>query len=363
MKPAINIQNYEEFFLLYADGELSVAEQLAVEQFVQAHPQLAGELELLQQLRLPQEELRFDAKELLFRNAEQAITLENYETHFLLYVDNELDAAQRRDVELFVLQHPALQDQFLLLKQTQLPVETMVFADKSSLYRKEDKKRPVFYMSWQRAAVAAALMGLAVLAWMLVPSNNKIKDQAIAQLPAVKQPPVAAAAMPAQGNETASGPVASTEQKNRIQQSPVQVKETGGQAVPVDNAPAAEPVHDLTARVNLDAEPVSSQLANRNAEAGNVSGRAGIKAPVEHTDLVAVSKKEDEHPAVTVQPAVYKELDTEDDKKSLYVGSLEINKDKLRGFFRKATSLFRGKAKQQEDDKTEATPSNTRTLR
>ena len=62
---------------------------------------------------------------------------------------------------------------------------------------------------------------------------------------------------------------------------------------------------------------------------------------------------------------VYKELDTEDDKKSLYLGSIEINKDKLRGFFRKATSLFRGKAREQEEEKNEATPSasNTRSLK
>jgi hypothetical protein len=52
---------------------------------------------------------------------------------------------------------------------------------------------------------------------------------------------------------------------------------------------------------------------------------------------------------------VYKELDTESDSnnKSLLLGSLEINKDKLRGFFRKASSIFRGKNK-QEDERTES---------
>jgi hypothetical protein len=59
-----------------------------------------------------------------------------------------------------------------------------------------------------------------------------------------------------------------------------------------------------------------------------------------------------------IQPAVYKELDTEDEKKSLLLGSLEINKDKLRGFFRKAGSLFRSKSK-TEEDKTESRPSST----
>ena len=53
----------------------------------------------------------------------------------------------------------------------------------------------------------------------------------------------------------------------------------------------------------------------------------------------------------------------DDEKKSLYVGSLEINKDKLRGFFRKAGSIFRSKSK-TEDDKTDSRPvSNSRSLK
>jgi hypothetical protein len=56
--------------------------------------------------------------------------------------------------------------------------------------------------------------------------------------------------------------------------------------------------------------------------------------------------------------AVYKELDTDDERKSLYVGSVEINKDKIRGFLRKASSLFKGKNK-SEEEKTEISNSPT----
>ena len=51
----------------------------------------------------------------------------------------------------------------------------------------------------------------------------------------------------------------------------------------------------------------------------------------------------------------YKEIDTDDNNKSLYVGAIEINKDKLRGFLRKAGSIFKSKAK-QEEDKTDTSP-------
>ena len=59
-----------------------------------------------------------------------------------------------------------------------------------------------------------------------------------------------------------------------------------------------------------------------------------------------------------IKPAVYKELDTDDERKSLYVGSVEINKDKLRGFLRKASSLFKGKNK-NEEEKNEISNSHT----
>ena len=59
-----------------------------------------------------------------------------------------------------------------------------------------------------------------------------------------------------------------------------------------------------------------------------------------------------------VKPAVYKELDTDDERKSLYVGSIEINKDKLRGFLRKASSLLKGRNK-NEEEKTELSNSHT----
>jgi hypothetical protein len=46
----------------------------------------------------------------------------------------------------------------------------------------------------------------------------------------------------------------------------------------------------------------------------------------------------------------YKELETDEDNKGLLLGSIEINKDKLRGFFRKASSIFKSKAAREEED-------------
>ena len=50
----------------------------------------------------------------------------NYEEFFLLYVDNELSAAERKQVEAFVEQHPDLEEELMMLKQSQLKPDTSV---------------------------------------------------------------------------------------------------------------------------------------------------------------------------------------------------------------------------------------------
>jgi len=53
-----------------------------------------------------------------------------------------------------------------------LPQETILFPDKSVLYQQETRK-PVA-MGWWRMAVAAALIGLVVLVWNLIPAGKQV---------------------------------------------------------------------------------------------------------------------------------------------------------------------------------------------
>lgn len=131
----------------------------------------------------------------------------------------------------------------------------------------------------------------------------------------------------------------------------------------------------LIARNDANVLPVElkkTDLAVVNAIAPVETGHAAQRLPerkasIANTDLIVADTHTEKNTVENniVKPAVYKELDTEDDKKSLYLGSIEINKDKLRGFFRKAGNLFRSKARQQqEDEKAETNPAtNTRSLK
>ena len=169
----INRHNYETYFLLWVDGELSDEEQVAVDRFVAENPDLAEELSLLKSTQLqPEETIVFKDKEALFKKEGQDISLNNYEEWFLLYTDKELSEEQRKQLEVFVLQHPALQNDFEWLQKTRLPEEKWVFDNKELLYRKSSGTRPVVYMRWMRYAAAAAVIGIMATVWMLAPTNT-----------------------------------------------------------------------------------------------------------------------------------------------------------------------------------------------
>lgn len=360
----INRQNYEAFFLLYIDGELSLSDRQAVELFVRENADLADELALFQQMQLPAEQLAFADKLSLYRFEAEDIHAANYEERFLLYVDNELDASAREKVEVFVLQNPGVQDHFTLLKQTRLPLETIVFQDKNSLYRREEKK-PVVYFNWQRLAVAAVFTALAISVWMLLPrervvqtlaqqvSVNKILDQQHTMIAPGKE---TTASLPGVKNNTAD-PVIKNKTGNGVQTQPM-VNPVPEQ----DNLLAQNTIPQV-----IDTKPETVVPAVTNPVE---TGHAVIERPItENTSVsgaepVKNSGPSDEMLNPVAQPAVYKELDTDDEKKSLYLGSLEINKDKLRGFFRKAGNLLRSKAKQEEENNRSetSTPTNRRVL-
>src|SRR6476469_2733867 len=106
----INLSNYEEYFLLYTDNELSKEEREAVELFVSQHPHLASELDMLQEAKLPvNDAILFGNKASLYK-AENSININNYEEYFLLHTDKELSANEEEEVEQFVLHHPQLQE-------------------------------------------------------------------------------------------------------------------------------------------------------------------------------------------------------------------------------------------------------------
>jgi hypothetical protein len=126
----INLSNYEDWFLLYADGELTDAEQEAVLQFVKQHPSLQEELDLLLSMRF---------------QPETEIKIADHSTLTAEYF-NELETTYCFEPDL-----------------------TIQFPDKENLY----KRTAASVISMFRfAAVAASTIVTAGLIWWFVGTNS-----------------------------------------------------------------------------------------------------------------------------------------------------------------------------------------------
>ena len=183
----INRHNYEEYFILYLDNELSDAERSMVETFVQHNPDLKDELDILLQSRLlPDNNIVFDNKEELMKAADDpAIHLSNYEEWLTLYVDDELSLEQKKQVEKFIALYPKVQQEISLLQKAKLQPEEIVFPYKESLYRRTEKVR-VIQMNWRKIAVAVVLLLALSTTVILIFNKNKQPESRLANNPSNK---------------------------------------------------------------------------------------------------------------------------------------------------------------------------------
>ncbi len=159
----INIENYKEYFLLYADNELTPGQKKIVDMFVKSNPQLKQEFNgILATVQTPAA-IEFSYKSSLLKNDKDAfIDLSNYESRFIEYHDGELGNIQKLFVEDFISEHKELKKAFeqIGLCKTE-PDLSVHFTDKESLYHKPAGVVSAFFF---RTAVAAAILGFLVWA-------------------------------------------------------------------------------------------------------------------------------------------------------------------------------------------------------
>ena len=177
---SINRHNYEPFFLLYIDNELSAPERNDLELFVKDNPDLQKELMMLQQSIVAADDITFNFKSQLLKPEKiSAQTEEN----LLLYIDGELSKKETKVFEQALVSDKNVAAELALLQQTRLSPDTnIIFAYKQRLYRKEDSR--VLPFGWWRMAAAAVFIGFGI--WgtaVYLNSSNKpvIKEIAVNQ--------------------------------------------------------------------------------------------------------------------------------------------------------------------------------------
>ncbi len=351
---AMNRNNYEEYFLLYMDKELSSDENKMVEDFMQKNPDLAQEYNSLTVVKLqPDHAILFDNKNELTRH-ESFIHAGNYTEMTLLYIDKELSHEENIFVEKFYGQHPELQREMDALQYTILPEEHIIFTDKKSLYKHEGKVR---YMSWKKYAVAAAVLLFIFAAWLLYPAKTDLpitaktnpgepsKIEQKSHQPGTKNDSLKNIVLPNPQNER----VIVAEENN--QPGKKEIKE--GQKILKNKVPE---IHNTPVLVANNVSPQEKIiLPSANNDLNVFSEREKLlneKESVADNKDYSISIYTYEPPAKTIQAAAYKELDTSpEDGNTLAIGTIAINKEKLNGLLKKAGSLFGKKAKEEKNEK------------
>ncbi len=229
-----------------------------------------------------------------------------------------------------------------------------------------------------RMAVAAAVIGIAVLGWWLYPTGKvipatetvEVKPQVKHALPktidtvivpapqnvqqntaaingnkaqdkSVKQPAI----VPAQQNPQQNTAAIKKAQDKTIQ--PLKVNDQ------VQQAPVAQPGNDkiaytpqpqLQTRVDTSVTHLPVALnQDKNTIAANDNIQPAINNPA--TGNQEIKQDPQNIRAVYASNTVnvpYKVIDTDDEDRSMYIGSLELNKDKVKGFFKRAGRIFGG---------------------
>lgn len=346
----IDRHNYEEFFILYLDNELSAEERSRVEDFAAANPDLKVELNLLLQSKLvPDTDLIFNGKEELLKHAD-GIGSHNYTEWLLLYTDNELDPAQRSSLEQWIAQNPTAQQELSLLQKTRFqPDESVVFPYKQSLYRTEER-RTVAIRWWRMAAAAVLLLGVSTAAFMF---NQKRKADPIAAggNGTVTSGPVAQINTSAGKDSHNVAPVENTGANSAADATAVNTtgtaaantgEEPSSKIDNIDNKKAAQPDAFVVNKVESKQETATPVNADPVTEENNpvVKRTTDMSEVLDNSRSVAnVDLNAD--PSLTIQkqitplPGV-----TQEDPEALDIVNQSGKKNRLRGFFRKITRTF-----------------------
>lgn len=361
----INRNNYEDFFLLYLDNELDAEARLAVENFAEQNADLKAELQMLLQTKSLPGNLFFSDKELLLRTEGNSINEKNYEEYFLLYIDNELSAAKRAEVEMYVLQHPKLQDEFTTLKQAVLAPEVINYNDKESLYRTE--KRKTFYIKPWRLAAAAIFTGVCALGgWLwqqssstiVVADNNNAQHQQQQNKSITKpadtihksiQPQQQVIAQQNDKKEIISNKQQPSIKKQKDADEFAIAKKKNKKQVDEDvasnkkeQANTQQPAIKHNNIAKQQKEP--SSTVNEIAQVpGNIENKG-----IDVTSLQDSQNNEQNENGYNIYPVAYKEINTNDDDRSLHVGAFDLNKDRVKTLFKKAGRMFTNKKNNQE---------------
>ena len=292
------------------------------------------------------------------------INKKNYETFFMSYIDNELNAAERAVVEAFVLTDSKYAEELALFEKTKIQapsIEHIEMEDKiflyrfpemqasldtnfkKSLYRNEAPVRKVLFTpNLMRASFAIAALFILFIGVQLFKTNTVIKDKtaiAITNNFSTNSKQTENTILPNEVNEA-------TINKNStavLNSLPISKKINNAKITMAESASANQVGFEdqASASNNMNTNIVSANeglsQTSRENENNNILAAKFNEVQISSSSMETMATEEEK----IILPTNYKEIDTEEEDRTINIGILEIDATAFRGITRKFSALLK----------------------
>jgi hypothetical protein len=341
----INQHNYEHYFLMYIDNELSGEEMAAVNDFIMQHPNYANKLEALQQLKISPDTLIYENKFSLYKLSEQ-------DEQCIAYLENEMTNEEKESFENKLSANISLQSTVKQWQGAFLTTPTNIEIDpnfKNSLFKKSAQIKPLWAtVPFKRLASVAAIL-VVVMGVRLFNAENKQEASSFTNINGVKTE-LNNTAVIEMNNGTDINATKSVTPINKIKKATLlPIVNTNAQA---QNDYANSNLNSLNNK-NIAApnnDVAITLLAKEDINTKTLDETITLTKEIRPTNISNVNEEAKKNiEANTPTQVQYSNIDTDEEERSINIANLEIDGAKFREISRKITTLF--KRNKPENDK------------
>ncbi len=268
----------------------------------------------------------------------------NYETYFMSYIDNELNAAERAAVEAFVLTEPKYAAALALFEKTKLHASSNEFMEmedkiflyrftemdakldgdfKKSLYRKQAPVRNIIFTpNLMRASFAIAAMLILFIGLQLFKTESSISESNIVESNIEETP------LKDKTTVASADILIPTKDKT--------LANAANKAI-TKNKTILASTNNTSSTINTNIVSSSSSQASRENDSQNIVVAKFSEGQISSTAMETMATEEEK----IILPTNYKEIDTEEEDRTINIGILEIDAAAFRGITRKFSALLK----------------------
>lgn len=326
----INHENFDMYCMRCADGELSPAELEAFHAYLASHPELKGEWEIWQQLKMPVDSSPMPDKEQLFKK--EQVLLE--EEKAWLLIDGELASHEKLATEQLIASNEEAGQLINHLRQFVLEPTAIECPDKHLLLRNTEQPRVIWMQRIVRFTAAAAIVALLFQVAITKRTGTSLPASTTESTTFSKPATTPASSLPVNApvvDDAINSTVSTEKNKERIKKpliSPTVIENS------TNNTPTSVAAQEILTAIASNPPVTKDPIV------------AKINAPEEKTGIVAAALSDDDSHTTKplAQQVIYRELDTESERTTITIGSVEMREGKVRGVWRKLGAIIKSPA-------------------